>query len=145
VRSFNPEGKDGRLDNLELRTSNIELFNMKKWLPPVLWCGFIFYMSSRQGSELPPFPLSDKIIHFCVYAILGFLFARALANVSSLGRFEITVIAMLLSFFYGIADEVHQSFVPSRTAELYDLIMDLAGGLFGATLYGYKFFNCKKS
>ena len=30
---------------------------------------------------------------------------------------------------YGLLDEFHQSFVPSRTASIYDSAIDVAGGL----------------
>jgi VanZ family protein len=36
---------------------------------------------------------------------------------------------MLLVVIYALLDEFHQSFVPSRTASIYDSAIDVAGGL----------------
>lgn len=37
--------------------------------------------------------------------------------------------ALWLVVIYGLLDEFHQSFVPSRTASVYDSAVDVAGGL----------------
>jgi VanZ family protein len=36
---------------------------------------------------------------------------------------------LLIIVCYALLDEFHQSFVPSRTASLYDSAIDIAGGL----------------
>ena len=38
-------------------------------------------------------------------------------------------LGLLLVVIYGLLDEFHQSFVPSRTASVYDSVIDIAGGL----------------
>ena len=38
---------------------------------------------------------------------------------------------MILTVLYGISDEFHQSFVPSRDASVLDVLADLAGALLG--------------
>ena len=38
-------------------------------------------------------------------------------------------LALLLVVIYALLDEFHQSFVPSRTASIYDSAIDIAGGL----------------
>ena len=40
---------------------------------------------------------------------------------------------------YGLLDEFHQSFVPSRTPSIYDSAIDIAGGL--AVLLIFKFYG----
>jgi VanZ family protein len=38
-------------------------------------------------------------------------------------------LGLLLVVIYALLDEFHQSFVPSRTASVYDSAIDIAGGL----------------
>ena len=44
---------------------------------------------------------------------------------------------------YGLLDEFHQSFVPSRTASIYDSAIDIAGGL--TVLLIFKFYGNNRS
>ena len=106
------------------------------WAPVVVLMAAIFFASSLSDPGLPPGGLSDKGAHVLAYAALGAALIRALAS----GRARsMTVMRMLiaagLATAYGMTDELHQSFVPSRTPELLDLGADAAGGLLGAILF----------
>lgn len=74
--------------------------------------------------------LVRKAAHFTEYAILAFLSRRAFITSSKafINRhwFEL---GLLLIASYALLDEFHQSFVPSRTASIYDSAIDMAGGL----------------
>jgi VanZ family protein len=74
--------------------------------------------------------LIRKAGHFTEYAILALLARRALVTSSTafIQRrwFEL---GLLLVTCYALLDEFHQSFVPSRTASIYDSALDVAGGL----------------
>jgi len=39
------------------------------------------------------------------------------------------LICVTLIVVYALVDEYHQSFVPSRTASIFDSLIDMAGGL----------------
>jgi len=41
------------------------------------------------------------------------------------------VLSALSATLYGISDEIHQHFVPSRTADIADMIADVAGSIMG--------------
>ena len=86
--------------------------------------------------------LTRKAGHFTEYAILAFLARRAFITSSRafLERYWFQL-GLLLVIIYGLLDEFHQSFVPSRTPSLYDSAIDLAGGL--TVLLIFKF--CGKS
>ena len=74
--------------------------------------------------------LTRKLAHFTEYAVLGILSARAFA--SSANQFverHWFQVALFLILCYALLDEFHQSFVPSRTASIYDSAIDVAGGL----------------
>lgn len=71
-----------------------------------------------------------KMGHFTEYGILAGLAARALRT-SSLESFSRRWfwIALIFVIVYALFDEFHQSFVVSRTASIYDSMIDTAGGL----------------
>ena len=104
------------------------------WLPVILYCLLIFIQSSYPATDsLPTFPHADKLVHAAGYALLGFLFYRAYGK-TGLRRqtFRLLIVSGLSAMLYGISDEIHQSFVPSRTADIIDMIADAAGGFMGA-------------
>ena len=82
--------------------------------------------------------LSRKLAHFAAYAVLGFLAARAFLGSSrrQLHEHWITASAILV-VAYAFLDEFHQSFVSSRTASIFDCLIDIAGGLFALICLKY--------
>ncbi len=68
--------------------------------------------------------ITRKLAHFTEYAILGLLAARAFR--SSERWFLISAVLVVV---YALLDEYHQSFVPSRTASIFDSLIDMAGGI----------------
>ncbi len=103
------------------------------WLPILLYCLLIFIQSSFPASEhVPDFDFSDKLLHVGAYAVLGFLLYRAFSamdNGATIAR--LMVLSILLSTLYGASDEIHQYFVPSRSAEFLDFAADTIGGTLG--------------
>ena len=72
-----------------------------------------------------------KISHFSSYAVLGLLAARAfLSSAVRTLREHWFAAGVLLVIGYALLDEYHQSFVPSRSASIFDSLIDIAGGLF---------------
>jgi VanZ family protein len=105
------------------------------WLPVALDAALIFFLSSIPQLPSPPGPFSDKHIHFGWYAVFTVLIVRALAS----GRLRnvtgrVAIAAILLAAFYGLTDEIHQSFVPGRSADPHDLLADTAGAIAAAGL-----------
>jgi VanZ family protein len=121
--------------------------------PAVLWMVFISIFSTAEFSSVNTsrfigplllwlFPnisearlasiqfLIRKAGHVTEYAILAFLLRRAF--VTSLKLFiqrHWFELALLIIVCYALLDEFHQSFVPSRTASIYDSAIDVIGGL----------------
>ena len=97
--------------------------NFIKWLPVFLWAAVIFVLSSIEQITVSEFLIWDfiakKIAHVSEFAILFALVYRAAG-----GKWQLT---FLLAMLYAVSDEIHQSFVPGRTAALYDLGFDLTG------------------
>ena len=89
----------------------------------IMWMGVIFFFSSLTKTDLKQMPnVSDILAHGAVYSLLGVLLYFSFSRYPS-------VKAVLLSFLYGISDEFHQSFVPGRTPEIKDLIVDTTAAL----------------
>lgn len=70
--------------------------------------------------------LVRKAAHFTEYAVLAVLLVRALQPAGRL-RARAAVLAVVLGALLAGADELHQAFVPSRTAALRDVLVDVAG------------------
>lgn len=109
------------------------------WAPAVAWAGLLFLASSIPGDEVPQpsFVLADKLVHGAVYAVLGFLCARGirLSVVRANTDAFVCVLGVGLATLYGVLDEVHQMFVPSRSPEFLDLVADLVGASLGAAIF----------
>lgn len=124
-----------------------------RYIPLVAWLAFISFASSNAFSAsntsriigpivLWLFPdttpeslqvihfFTRKLAHFCEYAILGVLAARAFRTSPKVGlRNRWFAISAALVLIYALIDEYHQSFVPSRTASIFDSFIDISGGL----------------
>ena len=121
--------------------------------PLLLWIAFISFASTSEFSAantsqiirpllLWLFPnlsearlaaihfLTRKAGHCTEYAALAFFARRALITSSNafMQRYWFRL-GLLLVVIYALLDEFHQSFVPSRTASIYDSAVDVAGGL----------------
>jgi len=94
--------------------------------PLVLW---LFPSTSPETLAVVHY-ITRKIAHFTEYAILGFLAARAFRTSThpAINR-RWFLICVALIVVYALLDEYHQSFVPSRTASIYDSLIDMSGGL----------------
>ena len=125
---------------------------LSRYLPLLVWIAFISFASSGSFSAsntsliVGPllhwlFPNASpetldvvhgivrKIAHFLEYALLGVLAARAFrGSPKAAVRRRWLVICIALIVVYALVDEYHQSFVPSRTASIYDSFIDMAGG-----------------
>jgi VanZ family protein len=73
-----------------------------------------------------------KLAHLTEYAILAILAARAFRDSSrELLRSRWFWVSFLLVAAFSLGDEFRQSFVSSRTASIYDSLIDSTGGLIG--------------
>jgi VanZ family protein len=127
--------------------------------PLLLWMAFIWFASTGEFSAdntsrillplllwlfpgISPAQIAAahfyvrKTAHFTEYAIFAFLAARALAVSSRpLLRHGWFFLSLLLVSCYALLDEYHQSFVVTRTASIYDSLIDMSGGLSALLLY----------
>lgn len=70
----------------------------------------------------------DKIIHMFLYFGLGILLHLAFRNSNNKTlKHYAPVFAIVIGILYGITDEIHQSFVPGRSANILDLLANGIG------------------
>jgi VanZ family protein len=50
-------------------------------------------------------------------------------------QYLLVAVSILFCILYGISDEIHQYFVPSRQADVMDALFDGLGGALGVVLY----------
>jgi VanZ family protein len=110
---------------------------MRAWVPVVAYMALIFYLSSlpHPDEDLPKFlfeKLGDKFLHMIEYAVLAVLCCRAFRRAGSFAAGYAVLFAIVTASLYGATDEVHQAFVPFRTATWLDWVADTAGSVIGA-------------
>lgn len=112
------------------------------WVPVALYAGTIFFLSAQSHPEdqLPSFlfkHVSDKILHAGEYGILSLLCYRAFRWAAGPAVAQQAVmLAIVTASFYGLTDEVHQSFVPLRESSWKDWLADTVGATLAAVGVG---------
>lgn len=84
-----------------------------------------------------------KTAHFLEYAFLAVLVYRAL-RIDVKKRTYLAGIALSVCSFYAVTDELHQYFVPGRSCQIRDVMIDSAGALTGICLCMLAGFVLKK-
>jgi len=132
---------------------------LKYWLPAILWMVLIFAGSSDVLSNantsrfIVPFlhwlypRISNEAVnaisigirkcgHVSEYLILAMLLWRALLQGANWrASLSILFVATLLGCAaFAVGDEFHQSFVPSRTPSVMDVLIDICGALVGVAI-----------
>lgn len=123
------------------------------------WMSVIFYLSHQaasQSSELSgsivqlllgliitlPFALDPEAVHFFIrksahfiaYFILGVLVYHTIKLF--LYRYIPSIsVSFFITVLYAISDEFHQTFIPGRSGEVRDVLIDSAGSLTGIFTY----------
>jgi len=98
----------------------------------IAYAGVIFGTSSIPGNRLPSISGSDYLIHFLEYFVLGALLMWWRLHNSSISKTVAMCQAIFLGSLYGLADELHQYFVPNRYADPVDWVADTLGSAVGA-------------
>lgn len=75
-----------------------------------------------------------KGAHFCEYAVLACLIAFHLA-VWRVGKRMLILAPILLSAFYAMTDEFHQTFIPGRAGMVKDVLLDTSGAAAGTLFF----------
>lgn len=74
-----------------------------------------------------------KAAHFSAYAVLSALTLLAALSFYLKAKLS-SVIALSYSLIFSITDEIHQSFVPGRSCEIRDVLIDFCGAITGTII-----------
>lgn len=73
--------------------------------------------------------LTRKAAHAFIYLVLGVLMFNVVKEYAP-SRKRAVLMSVLFVLLYAVSDELHQAFVPGRSAELRDVLIDsIAGGV----------------
>ena len=103
-----------------------------RFFPVTLVMGIIFFLSHQSGHSfsLPDIVNIDKLLHCLLYAVLGLAALVALPPQFWQQRpFLSSGVIVLFCLLYGISDEFHQSFIPGRSCDVFDVVADASGGV----------------
>ena len=110
-------------------------YQLKYWVPVYAWLILIFYFSSQ--SLIPSstylattFYLKPYLQHVIIYTILALLIYRALSHTHEPSK----LLVIFTTTLYGLIDEIHQYYIPGRTFELFDILMDFSGAILALIL-----------
>ena len=108
------------------------------------WCAVILWVSitpDPPGKDFLLFPMADKIVHLCGYALLCWLASMSLRKAVRSYRIETLIVAPLVfSILFGILNELIQMAVEARSDELADVAADALGAVIvqAGFLYRYR-------
>ena len=121
------------------RTTPLSKRSVAAWLPALAWAGLIFAFSAQADLTFFPDQSLDFVVrklgHMGIFGVLAILLWRALAGTTTLRR--PWAWALALTILYAITDELHQAFVPGRTASGQDVGIDAAGALIAVAIVGF--------
>lgn len=90
--------------------------------------------------------VSDKLNHFGAYGLLSILLYLNLYfqdKIEVLNKFPATF-TVLIASIYGLLDEIHQMFVPGRSAEFLDWFADFSGSLIAVLIVRFLILRIKE-
>jgi len=101
----------------------------------------LFLLALTSWPKPPPIPIVsgipdfDKVIHFGLYGVEAFLLYRAVRWAGRAGFSFARVLAIVgAAAVWGVADEVHQDWIPGRSMEGGDVAADVGGAAAGAVV-----------
>jgi len=106
----------------------------------LIWAG-----SSVPGKSIPHFFefTPDKLVHFAEYFILGIFLQRWLNfDYADWRRSKKLLIGICIGALVGTIDEFWQSFIPGRSPDYRDWLMDVTGVLIAGWIFYFR--NSKK-
>lgn len=116
---------------------------IKYFIPAFIWASLIFIAISLPGSYIPKTGLNkiqhfDKLVHFGLFLVLGFLLSYGFFSQPQL-KMQIwyyAAISLFIGIFYGAITEIMQFlFFTLRHGNFYDFLANSFGTIFGILLF----------
>ena len=108
------------------------------WFAAVAYAVAIFIASSLPAPTPGPgtVPVGDKALHALEYGLFTLLLAAATSTVRNPRvNSRAALIAFAVAALYGLTDELHQTFVPSRVGDSLDFVWDVVGAAVAAAAF----------
>jgi VanZ family protein len=105
------------------------------FIPALIYCGFIFFLSSHSLKLKFSLTFCDKGAHWLEFAALGFLLALGFFYNLPRRTFPRAYLTIMTGIFIGLVDELHQRFVPGRQCDWRDWIADITGVIVGLAIF----------
>jgi len=121
------------------------------WISTIAWAGLIYFLSEQPNLQVTSTDWDEllrKIAHMFFFAVQTILIYRALLwtvrtkirefelrkdfDASILIEWLLLVIAILATILYAAFDEYHQTWVPTRSGNITDVLIDSVGILLAA-------------
>lgn len=106
----------------------------------------LFILTSLPSGMAITTDVSDKINHFGAYGLLSvFLYSTLYfqSKFSILKKYP-ALFTVVIASVYGALDEIHQMYVPGRSAEFLDWIADFTGSIVAVLITRYLLEHIKK-
>ena len=122
----------------------------------IIWLGVIFFFSAESGekssntsgifTDIIKVFIKDenkiddaklvirKIAHFTEYLILALLIVNVIKDYKEI-NYKLLLLTLIMCFLYAASDEWHQTFVPGRSGQFIDVLIDTSGSLVGLIFY----------
>jgi VanZ family protein len=105
------------------------------------WSLTIFIQSSFPSVSLPDveYISVDKVIHMGVFGLLTALCYISLVHLRRENIFSDSPLkwSLIFGILYGASDEIHQFYVPNRSAEVHDWAADVLGVIIACLIINY--------
>lgn len=141
ARSVSVESGNGSTQHMVFnRNMGDAMGTYSLWAPVVIMGGAIAGASQLPGGWchapwLSHFPDWQTAGHFLLYASLGFWVARSLSNFYGIRGAGLLILTGALCVSCAVVDEWHQTMVPDRSPEFWDIFVDWVGGIGGGFAY----------
>ncbi len=104
----------------------------------------IFILSSISQQDLPKFTekISDKLLHFIVFGLLGLLMVYSFKySRNNFLQKNASCCALIFTSLYGILDELHQILIPGRFCSFGDWLADTLGALLLILIFSFYWYK----
>ncbi|WP_208506629.1 VanZ family protein [Roseivirga sp. E12] len=115
---------------------------LNKWLymmPAIIWALVLAVLMLLPQESFPESKLLsyDKLAHLGVFAILSGLLLFGALKTKVLGKTKTSLLvrSLTISIVYSAGLEFLQQFSPGRSTDIYDLVANVAGAIFGVLVF----------
>ncbi|MBE6750790.1 MAG: hypothetical protein E7560_06475 [Ruminococcaceae bacterium] len=96
----------------------------------VVYPEFNDFSAEEQAEFIEPFQfITRKCAHFSLYFILGIFAFLTFVTYNKLALIIRSYFSIFICLLYAFSDEIHQYFIPGRSCEIRDVLIDFAGSI----------------